>query len=51
MLIEAPPALSVSPPVAGEPGVIVVEVSEARVRIGAGAPSALIAATLKALRP
>lgn len=51
VLIEASPALSVSPPVAGEPGVIVVEVNEARVRIGAGAPSALIAATLKALRP
>ena len=57
VLIEASPALSVSPAssrarrFAGEPGVIVVEVNEARVRIGAGAPSALIAATLKALRP
>ena len=51
VLMEASPALSVSPPVAGEPGVIVVEMNEARVRIGAGAPSALIAATLKALRP
>ena len=51
VLMEASPALSVSPPVAGEPGVIVVEVNGARVRIGAGAPSALIVATLKALRP
>ncbi len=50
VLIKASPALSVSSPAAGEPGVIVVEVNEARVRIGAGAPSALIAATLKALR-
>jgi transposase len=33
-----------------EPGVIVVEVKEARVRICAGATSALISATLKALR-
>jgi transposase len=31
--------------------VIVVEVNDARVRIGAGAPSALVAVTLKALRP
>ena len=37
-------------PPAREPGVIVVEVKEARVRICADAPSALIAATLKALR-
>jgi transposase len=35
---------------ASEPCVIVVEVKEARVRICADAPSALIAATLKALR-
>ena len=33
-----------------EPGLIVVEVKEARVRICAGASSALISATLKALR-
>jgi transposase len=51
VLVEASPASPISPPVAGEPGVIVVEVNEVRVRIGAGAPSALIAATLKALRP
>ncbi len=51
MLVEALSALSVSPAVAGEPGVIVVEVNEVRVRIRAGATSALIAATLKALRP
>jgi transposase len=38
-------------PAAGVPDVIVVEVNDARVRIGAGAPTALIAATLKALRP
>jgi len=30
--------------------VILVEMKEARIRIGANAPSALIAATLKALR-
>ena len=41
----APPAASPS-----EPGVIVAEVKEARVRIGADAPPAVIAATLKALR-
>jgi transposase len=35
---------------AGERDVIVVEVKDARVRIGASAPSALITATLKALR-
>ena len=37
---------------AGEPelGAILVEVNGARIRIGANAPSALIAATLKALR-
>ena len=52
VMIETPPVASTSQPaaVAGEPEVIVVEVNEARVRIGAGAPSALIAATLKALR-
>ena len=48
VVIEASPAAQ---PVAGVPEVIVVEVNDARVRIGAGAPTALIAATLKALRP
>ena len=48
VVIEASPAAQ---PAAGVPEVIVVEVNDARVRIGAGAPSALIAATLKALRP
>jgi transposase len=33
-----------------EPGAIVVEMKDARIRIGANAPTALIAATLKALR-
>ena len=33
-----------------EPGVILVEMRDARIRIGANAPSAVIAATLKALR-
>jgi transposase len=42
------PALSTSE--VGAPGVIVVEVKDVRVRIGVDAPSALIAATLKALR-
>jgi transposase len=53
VIIEAPPVASASQPAvsAGEADVIVVEVNDARVRIGAGAPSALIAATLKALRP
>jgi transposase len=45
LVIEAPPSAE------GAPDVIVVEVNSARVRISAGAPSALIAATLKALRP
>ena len=57
--IEAPgavvadvPASSPAPPSvsAGEPGVITVELNEARVRICVGAPATLIAATLKALR-
>jgi transposase len=39
-----------SPPNEPEPGVILVQMKDARVRIGANAPSALIAATLKALR-
>jgi transposase len=39
-----------SPPNESEPGVILVQMKDARVRIGANAPSALITATLKALR-
>lgn|SRR5581483_11719286 len=52
VVIEAASTTLPLPPVAqvGEHGVIVVEVKDARVRIGADAPSALIAATLKALR-
>ena len=52
VVIEAASTTSPLPPVAqvGEHGVIVVEVKDARVRIGADAPSALIAATFKALR-
>ena len=44
---------SSSVPAASEPefGVIVVDVKAARVRIGSNASSALVAATLKALRP
>ena len=50
MVIEASPARRRRSRRQAEPGVIVVEVKDARVRIGGGAPSALIAATLKALR-
>ena len=52
VIVETPPPASPATPAASaaEPGVIVVEVKEARVRIGADAPSAVIAATLKALR-
>jgi len=52
VVVETSPPLSAAPPAASpsEPGVIVVEVKEARVRIGADAPPAVIAATLKALR-
>ncbi|MGH6878629.1 MAG: IS66-like element accessory protein TnpA [Rhizomicrobium sp.] len=39
-----------SPPNEPEPGVILVQMKDARVRIGANAPPALITATLKALR-
>lgn len=45
VVIEASPAAG-----AGNPDVIVVEVNDARVRIAADAPSALVVATLKALR-
>ena len=51
VVIETSSASLVSPPIAGASDVIVVEVNDARVRIGTGAPAALIAATLKALRP
>ena len=44
---RAPSVAAASEP---EFGVIVVEVKEARVRIGSNAPAALVAATLKALR-
>ena len=51
VVLDAAPAGSPSPPAANaEAGVIVVEMRDARVRIGVGAPSALIAATLQALR-
>jgi transposase len=52
VVVEAPPAaaLSLPPPTHAEPGIIVVEMREARVRIGADAPAAAITATLKALR-
>ena len=51
VVIEAAPAGSSSQPAANaETGVIVVEMRDARVRIGVGAPSALVAATLQALR-
>ena len=39
-----------SPPNEPEPGVILVQMKDTRVRIGANAPPALITATLKALR-
>jgi transposase len=52
VIVEPGPASSPPPPAAsaGEPGVIMVELHEARVRICADAPATLIAATLKALR-
>jgi transposase len=52
VIVETPVPASPAAPAASatEPGVIVVEVKDARVRIGAAAPSAVIAATLKALR-
>jgi|SRR5450755_2870919 transposase len=45
-----PPAATPAPLSAPELGAILVEMKGARVRIGANAPAALIAATLKALR-
>ena len=51
VVIEASPAAARHPAAgAGNPDVIVVEVNDARVRIAADAPSALVVATLKALR-
>jgi transposase len=51
VIAEAPPASAALPTArASEFGVIIVEVKDARVRIGADAPSAVIAATLKVLR-
>ena len=44
------PAPMPAPARGPDPGVILVEMKEARIRIGANAPFALIAATLKALR-
>jgi transposase len=49
VVIEASPPAP-RPGNAHEPGVITVELNEARVRICAKAPTALISATLKALR-
>jgi transposase len=46
-----PPTATPAPTSAPEPGAILVEMKGARIRIGANAPAALIAATLKALRP
>jgi transposase len=52
VMIEPAPAIlaSATAAKAEDAAAIVVEVRDARVRIGAGASSALIAATLKALR-
>jgi hypothetical protein len=52
VVVETPPPASLALPAASaqEPYVVVVDVQDARVRIGADAPSAVIAATLKALR-
>ena len=51
MVVENPPQPPISTP-ASEPelGVILVETNGARIRIGANAPSALVATILKALR-
>ena len=53
VVVEAPMAALPSLPSTtnSEPGVIVVDMRDARVRIAADAPTAVIAATLKALRP
>ena len=44
-------APTLTPPQGSDPGVVEVNMKGARVRICANAPSAVIAATLKALRP
>ena len=53
LVIEDGKPTSPLAPAAREPefGVIVVDVNDARVRIGSNAPAVLVAATLKALRP
>lgn len=53
VVVEAAPMTSCSHTAAKaeEPAAIVVEVKDAQVRISAGASSALVAATLRALRP
>ena len=48
VIVEDKPHLAVREP---EAATITVEVGGARIAIGAGAPAALVAATLKALRP
>jgi transposase len=51
VVIEAPPPAPGMPPAPDlSPGVVVVELEDVRVKIGAGAPPAVICATLKALR-
>jgi transposase len=49
-VIVEQPAPMPAPTSAPEPSAILVEMKDARIRIGASAPIALIAATLKALR-
>ena len=54
VIVEAPPPATtptLTPPNGSDPGVVEVNMKGARVRICANAPSAVIAATLKALRP
>ncbi len=52
VVVEAAAPVPLGPPSgsAGDAEIITVELNEARVRIGAGAPAVLVAATLKALR-
>ena len=49
VIVEQPTPIP-TPASGPEAGAILVEMKDARIRIGANAPSALIAATLKALR-
>jgi transposase len=53
VIIETPPPASptLTRANSSDPGVIEVDIKDVRVRISANAPSAVIAATLKALRP